>query len=300
MRGVFGCVSALLLASCHLAPGVAPLPEPAQRILPREGYVQVEPDLRLYYRILGSGPDTVLIPYHGIPAFERLARGRTVIIYDRRGLGASDAVDSLRLASEFDLRDIEAVRRELGLGRVSLVGQSYMAALVLRYAADHPEHVDRVVAFAPPPIRLATWRTLARPKPRVDSAVIWRLAELRAAGVDTLDPAAFCREERRLDIVRLQGDTAALSESTYEPCAHPNEWPANKAVWMRRIPRSFGNFDWRAEARRVQAPVLILFGTEDPATAIEGANEWLEHLPDARLLPIVGAEHSVWDEAPEL
>src|SRR5262249_26580117 len=116
-----------------------------------ESYVPVE-GLRLYARIVANGPDTVIIPasMYLFRDFARLAEGRTVIFYDPRGRGASDAVlDPSRLGIAYEIADLEAVRAHFDVPRVSLVGWSYMGAVVALYAAKYPQHVERVVQIAP-------------------------------------------------------------------------------------------------------------------------------------------------------
>ena len=59
-----------------------------------EGYVLVEDGLRLYYQVVGDGPDIVVIPSASwmLADLAALASGRTLIFYDERSRGRSDAV----------------------------------------------------------------------------------------------------------------------------------------------------------------------------------------------------------------
>ena len=70
----------------------------------REGHLTADDGARLYYRVVGSGQPVVIIP-GGLfleRAFARLARGRTVVLYDMRGRGRSDPV--AEAASPFSTR----------------------------------------------------------------------------------------------------------------------------------------------------------------------------------------------------
>jgi len=165
---------------------------------PREGYVPVEGGLRLHYREIGQGKDTVIIPSDvgwGTRA-DGLAQGRTVVLYDPRGHGRSDEIkDPSLVGMDYEVRDIEALRRHLSLKRVSLVGWSYMGALVALYAAQYPERVDAVVQVGPMPLRKGPHfeayikNTQARRDPAADE----RLAQMQKDGLPERDPVAYCK-----------------------------------------------------------------------------------------------------------
>ena len=54
----------------------------------QEGFLSTEDGLRLYYQILGEGPDTVIIPAASWLAadFEPLAEAHTLLLYDQRAV----------------------------------------------------------------------------------------------------------------------------------------------------------------------------------------------------------------------
>src|ERR671926_1361680 len=73
----------------------------------REGYVRTSDGVRLFYKVVGEGQET-LVAVHGgpgntlesiLPDLAPLAKGRRVIYYDQRGNGRSDLLrDSDKLA----------------------------------------------------------------------------------------------------------------------------------------------------------------------------------------------------------
>ncbi|MBI3790456.1 MAG: hypothetical protein HY275_06225, partial [Gemmatimonadetes bacterium] len=82
---------ATVAAACH---GTAS-PASNATSAPREGYVATSDSVRLFYRVVGQGPDT-LIAIHGGPGvdlesiygdFLVLAARHVVIFYDQRGTG---------------------------------------------------------------------------------------------------------------------------------------------------------------------------------------------------------------------
>lgn len=86
------------------------------------GYVEVEPGVRLFYRVVGDGPATVVIPagFFLEESLSGLAEGRRLIFYDMRDRGRSDSVPDLaRVGIRQDLEDLETVRAHFDLERMS-------------------------------------------------------------------------------------------------------------------------------------------------------------------------------------
>ncbi len=128
---------------------------------PAEGYIVTPDKVRIFYKIVGSGPET-LVMVHGGPAnslesirpdMEPLAKGRRVIYYDQRGNGRSDLVkDADELGYEKHVADLDALRKHFKLEKMSLFGNSWGGLLISLYAIAHPERVERLVldSSAPP------------------------------------------------------------------------------------------------------------------------------------------------------
>ena len=117
----------------------------------QEGFVPVD-GYRVWYRIVGGGSDNEACPLlilHGGPGaphdyLENVAAlasdKRRVIFYDQLGCGNSDQPDdpSLCRVSRF-ADEVATVRRELGLDRVHILGQSWGGMLAIEYALRQPQ-----------------------------------------------------------------------------------------------------------------------------------------------------------------
>jgi proline iminopeptidase len=149
---------------------------PAQTVAHSKGTIHTE-DVDLGYETLGQ-PGTALpvIAVNGGPGlshaymvqndlWERIARHRLVVFYDQRGTGASKKVKAGASQSmDAQVADLEAVRRELKLEKVALVGDSYGGLLSMAYAAAHPEHVAKLVlSDSPGP----SWKSIVHLLPQV-------------------------------------------------------------------------------------------------------------------------------------
>src|SRR5688572_15900108 len=71
----------------------------------REGYAVTPDSVRLWYRMLGTGKQTVIVPvavYHGT-RLDALADGRRLVLYDPRGRGRSDSVPTAKVSLDHQL-----------------------------------------------------------------------------------------------------------------------------------------------------------------------------------------------------
>jgi proline-specific peptidase len=117
----------------------------------QEGYIPVG-DYRVWYRIVGGGAEHEQIPLltvHGGPGIphdyvidmaELASNSRRVIFYDQLGCGRSDQPDNPSLWTiERSVEEIGIVRREFGLDKVHLWGQSFGGLFSLEYALTQPQ-----------------------------------------------------------------------------------------------------------------------------------------------------------------
>lgn len=270
---------------------------------PREGYLPVEGGLRLHYRVIGQGKDAVIIPSDvgwGTRA-DGLARGRTVVLYDPRGHGRSDEIrDPSLVGMDYEVRDIEALRRHLSLDRVSLIGWSYLGGVVALYAAQYPDRVDAVVQVGAMPLRKVPHfdAYLRNAQARRDPASDERLAKMQKEGLPERDPIAYCKafyEAAALTMVARPDLTGILPPGL---CDLPNERPTGHAFSVTgRLLESLGDWDWTSKAGAVRARVLTVHGARDNIP-LESSREWVKTLGNARLLVFDASGHLPFAEQP--
>ncbi|MGE0442913.1 MAG: alpha/beta fold hydrolase [Gemmatimonadales bacterium] len=293
------------------APPAAPVsPAVGQRA---EGYLTASDGARLFYRVVGQGPDTV-IAIHGGPGvdlesiagdFEPLTRAHTVIFYDQRGAGRSELPkDTTTLNAKRQVADLDDVRRHFGLERVALVAHSYGPLLAATYALAHPAAVSGMVFFGPvPPRRGNFWqRFAAAVGPRTSPEDQERL---RRAMVQLNAPDGNHRQACR------DYWEAALKPRLAEPertrpllrsdlCASdPAGIRFGLTVTNRLVMGSYGDWDLREQLQTLDVPVLILHGEEE-AIPMDLVEEWVASLRSARLVKVPRAAHFAYAERPEL
>jgi proline iminopeptidase len=270
-----------------------------------EFYAETEDGVRLYGRILGTGPDTVIITPAVYLARDLapLSHGRTLIFYDPRSRGGSDYIsDPQRLGIEFEVSDIEAVRARFGIDRFSVIGWSYLGAVVALYAADFPEHVKAVVQIGPMAPRRVTPSTEEQRGSPPTAEDLAYLAGLEEEEMPSTDPVGYCREWAMIQMIQpMMGRPEAASQTKMDPCIYWNEWPAQLFATIGRvIPQVMGaEWDYTARAARIQAPVLTIHGTNDPNAPVEGGRDWAALIRNGVLLELDGIGHGPWLESPD-
>ena len=275
----------------------------------QEGHVDAGDGVRLFYRIVGAAPDTVIV-LHGGPGFTLdyfaddlapLAERHTLLFYDQRGAGNSSLVsDSSALDAQRFADDVEAIRRHFGMERVALLGHSWGAGVAALYAIRHPERISRLLIVGGLPLTLTgiaeAFEALAASRDTAESRLLREAMDARSA-----DPTSWdaCRAYYVLWFRPFFHDSAAAGRSKGDFCAGTAESRTNKMASVDRyVIASLGDWDWRPGLSTLEAPALIIHGTGDPI-AIETAREWASTLPNARLLVLQDVGHFSYVEAPE-
>jgi proline iminopeptidase len=235
-----------------------------------------------------------------------IARRHTVIFYDMRNRGKSARVEDGKLLTiQKDVEDLEQVRRHFGADRFVPIGWSYLGFMVVLYAMDYPNRVERLIQLGPVPRKFGTEypaSLLYRDStPVPDSLAMARLDSLERSGWAQGHPREYCEERFRATRVALVGDPAKAPRIE-SPCDMPNEWPVNFARHLQYHFGAIRRLEVSADsiAKRVTVPVLTIHGTKDRNAPYAAGREWALLLHNARLLTVKGAAHRVTLDAPEI
>jgi proline iminopeptidase len=289
---------------------VAQLPQGSPAEKNREGYVTTDDGVRIFYQVVGDGPQTLVLPgrLFLIHTMRQLAAGRRLIFYDTRARGRSDPIhDATRETIMDDVRDLEAVRRHFGAEKFVPVGYSYMGLLVILYAKDHPQHVERVIQMGPVPMDYRTKYPAGLSEDynaSLDPAGAKKLDELQKQGFDRSHPKEYCEQEWNVSRFALVGDPAHVDRIGIPKtglCEFTNEWPVNLDSHFEASFASIQKVQLtKEELAKVSMPVLTIHGTKDRNAPYGSGREWAMTLPNARLLTVPGGAHQSFDEYPEI
>jgi proline iminopeptidase len=275
-------------------------------MLVTEDYVTTADGVRLFFQKVGDGRGTVVVPnaVYLFDDFKHLAAEHTCIFYDLRNRGRSDAVADeamLKGGVHNDVQDLEAVRRHFELEKVSLLGHSYLGAVVALYAMEHPDHVSRVVQIGPTaPNMTKQYPPDLSNMDATAAQVFAQLAQLQNERGPS-DPVEACN--RVWSVLRPlyvfdRTDVHKVSRMGF--CELANERNAMGYMQSDVMPTLHRLNIGADDYKRASMPVLTIHGTKDRIAAYGGGLDWARSLPDARLVTVDDAAHVPWIEAPEL
>jgi pimeloyl-ACP methyl ester carboxylesterase len=273
-------------------------------MLPDEGYLKSDDGVRLFYRRIGSGVETAIVPngMYFLDELKHLAAGRTLVFYDVRNRGKSDTVDDQsKLARGLlnDVDDLEAVRRQLGIESIALLGHSYMGLMVVLYAMKHADRVARVIQIGPTePHHGKTYPAHLTANDTVVQEVFAKLAELQKEPA-AREPEDQCRKFWSVLRTIYVTSPADAERINWGRCELPNERNLMKYLMGSVMPSIKALTLTEDDFAKVKAPVLTIHGTKDRSAPYGGAREWALLLPNARLVTVQNAGHAPWIEAPE-
>ena len=286
---------------------------------------------RLWYKIAGqahAGEAPLLYlaggPGYNSYSFEKtigsqLERHTQMIYFDERGTGRSERPKNGDYAMTTLVEDIEALRLQLGLQQLSLMGQSFGGTIALEYARRYPERVQRLVlvdAGADFPAAFAYWQTelktrdagewsqamatedgnalrLLERRPERDGgscalakarfAVIWRVYAMPGSPSfhhwQQFHDQRFMREQDALDAKSGLSSTGEMVRALFSP----------------GVPMLCYRF---TDYSRLTMPVLVIEGKYDGAVDPEQMKTLAKNLPHARYDEFSNSAHFPYAEEP--
>lgn len=216
-----GALALIALARVEAPPPPQPVPE--------VGYWQLSKGSRVaHYQYaaqpLADAPTEAPIVYlHDGPGFCVLPAERAfyaqfsklgfdVTLYDRVGTGLSDRLDRVEeYGVDRDIEDLDAVRDELGVHEMILIGQGNGAELAARYLSRHPERVRKAVFLSPAPMsNEPVFRDYARTASLTGSYAVFEPRLLLAEAITPYGPRAAQR-------LASQEEMRVLLEQSFDP-----------------------------------------------------------------------------------
>jgi proline iminopeptidase len=272
-----------------------------------DAFVDAGDGVRLWLVERGRGTPVVVV--HGGPGMDHatlaadlvpLERRHRLVYYDQRGGGLSTLpADTGLLTIDHHVRDLESIRRHLGVAKLTILAHSFGPAIAALYAIRYPGRVERMIFLGPIPPRRGTFREeyARRLSERVTPEEMKRAGEI---SFETGDAKAACREYWSIMTrprVSSSLPVGVVKSDLCAPSADAIRYGMTKTNEVTS--ESMGDWNWIADLAGVRAPVLVIHGEED-AIPIEMVSEWTTALPDARLLRLRETGHFPHAERPSI
>lgn len=283
------CVALLGVGGCVWTPDIP-------RAELQKTYLEAAADLRqvdgtlLHVRDTGPREGRPVILIHGTASHlqtwdgwaEGLNDAYRVVRFDLPGSGLSPADPSGDYTDTRTIALLIALMDDLGITKAALVGNSLGGRIAWRAAAAHPERVTKLVlvspdGFASPPFEYDKAPSVpgylnvieyVLPKGMLRSNL-----EVAYADPERLSDA---RTDRYHDLLRAPGNRAALLDRL------------RQTVLVDPVP----------VLAELTVPTLLIWGEEDGLIPIANAQDYLDALPDGRLVRLPGLGHVPQEEAP--
>jgi proline-specific peptidase len=240
----------------------------------REGFVDFR-GCRTWYGLtgdLGSGR-APLLALHGGPGsthhyfapLQQLADERAVVLYDQIGCGKSDRPTDIEWSVELFRDEVDAVRAELGLKRIHLLGTSWGGMLALEHVLSGARGVVSLVLSSTLADNHQWAAEQRRLRNELPSDVVATLDRLEAVGA--YDDPEYERAEAvymdrhfyrgpkpRAELERMR---AERGREAYEAMCGPNEWSMSGVL---------KDWDVRERLGEIDIPTLVIRGRYDMCT----------------------------------
>lgn len=296
-------VALSMIASATVASAAAPLPD--------DGFVDV-PGGRVAFRVIGTRDGIPVLVIHGGPggsgcsyvgAMAGVAASRPVVTYDQLRSGNSDRMVDLKRDGVLPrfVAEVTAIRQQLGIKDVHLVGHSWGAAVVLEYLLTGDRTGVRSVTFVGPLISTPRWiedagrRVQSLPKDTQDAITAanssgqYDTPEFKAANEAYMGLFLSRTPLDQWRIPECESAPVEFNAAVYEQMWGPSEFVATGTLRdYDRIPR----------LGEVKLPTLFLIGEYDEVL-LATIREYQARVPGSIVKVIPGAAHMINVDQPQ-
>jgi len=297
-------VRILILFACLLLLSAAA--EGGEPLEPGEGFVNV-PGGPVWYRVTGNGDGVPLLVLHGGPGgtscgfakLDPLGSERPLVRYDQLGTGRSGRPGDLSLwtVGRF-VEELHAVRVQLGLGRLHLLGHSWGGSLAVAYVLEKGTEGIVSLTLSSPLLSTPQWIADANLlRAQLPEDVQQALAAHEAAGTTDSEAYRAATEifyERYMYRGEKPPEAEACAGAPWNPVIYEYMWGPTEFYATGNLL----DFDVTGRLREITVPVLFITGEFDEARpeTVAGFQRLIE---GARLEVIKDAGHATLSKKPE-
>lgn len=269
--------------------------------------------IKFHYNVVGRGPVIIVQSvgwgmagnylWNGL---QKLSISHTVVYFEPRGNGLSSRpTDDNTMCSKFMIDDLDHLRKELGFEKLPvLLGHSNGGCIVLGYAEKYPNRVHKLILVCSqihnPPLSESFKQWIADREKDPKYAI--SLPELdQSPGKLPQTVEAFQERFRKIlpwYMADANFDLAPVAANHMEDGEVPPSLYAYNLWWKLEF-QAENQVPHIADAKRVQAKTLIIWGNDDTVSNIVSGNAIAKAIPGARFVVLANCGHFPWIETPD-
>ena len=246
---------------------------------------------RLHVRDTGPRAAPAIVLLHGFGSSLQtwdawaadLDRDHRVIRYDLPGFGLTGRDPTGDYTDERSIAILLALLDQLGVPRATIVGNSMGGRIAWRFAAAHPERMDKLVLISPDGFA----------SPGVPYGAT-QYVPLMMRALPYVLPSFMLRAS----LAPAYADPKVMTEPLYARYRDMMLAPGVRQAIVDRMGQQ-KLLDPVPLLRTIQAPTLLLWGEQDAMIPFGNAADYLAALPHGRLAPLPAVGHLPQEEAPD-
>lgn len=283
MTGLLALPACATMSDAPVAAGATTSAEYA-----REHYVELD-GARIRVREEGPEDAPVLVLLHGFTMSleswdgwaEQLSGDYRIVRYDLLGHGMTGPDPLQRYAPEERVEILRRLMDALGISRASFAGNSFGGLVAWRFAAEHPERVEKLVLVDSGAYSI--YGVAEEPVPVPDAM---------RAYLTTVPAAAL-----QASMAQIFADPSSISEARVRQIREMMVRPGNGEAFIGHL-EEFVLPEPTGDLGRITAPTLILWGEADRIVPLDHAERIAAAIRNARVVTWPGVGHAPQEEIP--
>ncbi|NNF33511.1 MAG: alpha/beta fold hydrolase [Saprospiraceae bacterium] len=258
----------------------------------------------VYYRTIGKGNPIIII--HGgpvmdhsylLPQMDQLSSDYQLIYYDQRACGKSSIdVDTSKMTLQAFADDVKLLSDSLKLEKPIVFGHSWGGLIAMKYATTYPDHVGKLILSNSIPANHEEWQEeQSYMEEQITADQNEKRSNILSSGELQSDPASAVKKLMLLSFENQFFDTTKMEKLQLNM---PSDYMARSGKFQALAP-DLVSFDLYSPMTYLEVPTLIIYGDNEPATAIS-APHLMSHLADGKMEIIKRCGHFPFIEQPEV
>ncbi len=282
----------------------------------QQGYINAN-GVMIYYEEFGQGKPLMIV--HGgpgashdyfLPYLIPLAKNHKLIFIDERGSGRSERLEDVtKYTVENMVEDVEAVRKALNLGKISLLGHSYGGVLAQAYALKYQKNLTHLILCSTFSSTKAMNDVFVKIKENMDPSLRAKIDSLEKAG---LYGNGLPYEQNRYTNEYMiaawgQGYFPYLyqkhPDANYDPASGSMSWYLYREMWGSDgeyiIDGNLKSVEYTDRLATIHVPTLITCGDHDECDP-SLSKVMHEKIKDSKLVIFPESGHMTFVDQPNL